>query len=539
MKLPIVSHLIRLRARSRLKQVMRGYRLLKKQGQLSIINELKDKLVAEKFKGVDSTSSTWMFGASNSNSELLIRQYLYGRVLNLRFNQAILYAIGADKPICHPLPLAWQIQLEENGFRVNRIICRLQWLSLLLVYFGFGIYRAIDVIRLSVFNEKTHEINGSSAFAYFNGLQLLNIPSGSKGMVSDNIIAWYAQWDGRNKEVTGFYHDAKGAEDLDYSESKVRYRSLSKQPLASKSLLYFLQWLAIALVITTKDLLLLRWWTFLLFEQYVQAARLRAIPDNRVAKDYLLHNSGWVYRPIWTYEAENRGARILFYFYATNVEKFKGPDGYLATKGGWQLASWPIVLVWDQYLAEFVRREFYSTKKIEMVGPIGFSSFNSEEIHFDFKGKQAVAIFDIQPHRASRYQSLGMPMEYYDSKVAIQFLKDIYDVLKEQDVVALHKRKREIGNRLHPKYRRALKAFSGENQISVTPDLSANFVISKVDFVISMPFTSTAILATEQGKASIFYDPFGDVQRDDRAAHGIPVIIGVDELSSWINNALR
>jgi hypothetical protein len=45
-----------------------------------------------------------------------------------------------------------------------------------------------------------------------------------------------------------------------------------------------------------------------------------------------------------------------------------------------------------------------------------------------------------------------------------------------------------------------------------------------------MPFTSTALVARNLGKPSYYYDPSGIIQKDDRAAHGIPVISGFAEL---------
>ncbi len=49
-----------------------------------------------------------------------------------------------------------------------------------------------------------------------------------------------------------------------------------------------------------------------------------------------------------------------------------------------------------------------------------------------------------------------------------------------------------------------------------------------------MPFTSTAHIARELGKPACFYDPTGMIQRNDRAAHGIPIIIGRAELQAWL-----
>jgi len=70
--------------------------------------------------------------------------------------------------------------------------------------------------------------------------------------------------------------------------------------------------------------------------------------------------------------------------------------------------------------------------------------------------------------------------------------------------------------------------------ITIDPDTSAFKLIEKCSAVISMPFTSTALIARELGKPSCFYDPTGLIQRDDRAAHGIPIMIGRVELQAWL-----
>lgn len=54
--------------------------------------------------------------------------------------------------------------------------------------------------------------------------------------------------------------------------------------------------------------------------------------------------------------------------------------------------------------------------------------------------------------------------------------------------------------------------------------------------VIGMPFTSTALIARGLGKSSVYYDPTGQLQSDDRAAHGIPIISGPDQSRAFFSN---
>jgi polysaccharide biosynthesis PFTS motif protein len=69
----------------------------------------------------------------------------------------------------------------------------------------------------------------------------------------------------------------------------------------------------------------------------------------------------------------------------------------------------------------------------------------------------------------------------------------------------------------------------------VEPEISAIRVIESSVAVISLPFTSTAIIAKEMGKPSIYYDPTGLLHKDDRAAHGITIISTRDELDNWLS----
>jgi polysaccharide biosynthesis PFTS motif protein len=99
----------------------------------------------------------------------------------------------------------------------------------------------------------------------------------------------------------------------------------------------------------------------------------------------------------------------------------------------------------------------------------------------------------------------------------------------------IHKRKRDIGERLHPRYAAVLSRLAGSPAFaSVSPDASALEIIARSDAVVSMPFTSTALLGRHLGKPSIFYDPHGLIQKDDRAAHGIPIVTGRAELIGWL-----
>ena len=302
----VISKIIAKKQRSRLRVIMRGYRKLKAQGRLSLLAELKDILADKQFERIKRQASKTMFGASTESASLVVRQYLYTQLLvNRRFNIAILYSIGSGNPIKCPLPVEWREILEKEGYRVDGFSCQLQWVLFLFVYFCFGIYRAFGIFNAAIIRNKMSASQSALPFAYFHNLSHLNVHSVSDGKFSENIITWYAQWSGRNKNIINLHHNAKNTSDSEFDGFNVSYAPLTQLNMGGvKSLFVFFGWFMTALAICIKDLLLLRWWTFLLFEQYVQGAILRHAEERMIARDYLLHHTGVFYRPIWTYEAE-------------------------------------------------------------------------------------------------------------------------------------------------------------------------------------------------------------------------------------------
>jgi hypothetical protein len=94
---------------------------------------------------------------------------------------------------------------------------------------------------------------------------------------------------------------------------------------------------------------------------------------------------------------------------------------------------------------------------------------------------------------------------------------------------------RAIGKLRNRRYTRVIDELSSSAHFApIDPDTAATRVIERCAAVISMPFTSTALLGRQLGKPSAFYDPGGVVQKDDRAAHGIEILSGPEELRAWV-----
>jgi polysaccharide biosynthesis PFTS motif protein len=517
--------------RARLRQMMRGYRYLKKSNRLGCITAIKQELTVQTFKLSPEFFSSTIMGASLHSSEVVLRQYLLLRIGGLNLNQALLTSAGKPAArVVFPMPSQWRDVVERHGFVVNRFRSALRWQLFVLGLWMLGVAKAT---RILLDRKTTVSLDFEKSYAYFADLVPSNLPREVEGTKSKCIISWYLDWQGRSAEIKSLRHSVASSPCRELEGFEV---VMQRGPLPSfssfRERVQLLLWMTIASMLAAFDILRGRWWHAVLLNQAALAAQARIVKAESLAKEYLFHNSNWIYCPMWTYEAQKSGSSILFYFYSTNVQFFNNASRSVSAPYGWKASNWPHYLVWDQYQVDFLREAVGGSPEISVVGAIWFEDSPTGELCVS---DNTVAVFDVQPHRDSRYQALALEYEYYVPETAVQFLADIHSVISELKLDMAFKKKREIKKIAHPRYRNLLKSLEGESHITfVSPTNSASRLIEKCFAVISMPFTSTALLGHLQGKPSVYYDPNGGVLKGDCAAHGIEIVIGKDELRAWL-----
>lgn len=517
--------------RSNLRKVMRGYRILKNSGRLGDIPSIKTCLTTEKLQIKTKHFSSLLMG-SRSPNELVIRQYLLAYLGGLRLNKALLISLGAGGKVVCPLPSQWRQVIERHGYHVAHLRSEMLWRLLMFGMILYGICK-IFKITTSSFSANLSADNRFKSYVYFFSLGKQNIPINDDPKCR-NIISWYLQWEQRRRDIDEIQHGVKDLETINIKGIKIVSETSGIPCLrGNRELGKYILWSSAALALVLIDFCRGRWWSALIFSEAGVAAQVRILPGRSLAREYFFHNSAWIYRPLWSYEAEAHGALITFYFYSTNCESFKRSCGTNLMYLGYQSMTWPRYLVWDTYQAEFIVRAVGCHAMVEVVGPIWFSG---EHVDLSFNQKPSVAVFDITPHRFSRYCMLGEGVEYFIPEIANLFIEHVSLAISESGVSMLWKRKRDIGRLAHPVYRKFSDEVAMLNHVySVDPSVAADYVIQTSFAVISRPFTSTAIIAKNMGYPTVYYDPCGDIKKDDPAAHGIQIISGISNLSAWIS----
>ena len=509
-----------------IKSIMRGYRVLKNNNKLYLLNDLKRILAnIKEIRNID--------GFGYIFQTISIKQYIFQKIIYATaFNRAILYSFGSGDGLLFPIPSLWQNKIIEYGVSVNKIGSSILWGYLVVKYWMRGVYVYLREIKKNTLSKK--DLYSKSGYSSFYGLSKNNFPV-KDAHESYDTISWYLKYN-KNTAVKTILHNIHDISDYISNGVNIVYCKDEIPKIRSRYLAIKFIFIGLFFIVSAFIKMLVgKWQVSLMLGEIIKALQMQYVDETDLAEEYLFSNSEWIYRPLWTHVAEERGAKVQFYFYSTNTEPFKNKDGYPLQTNNWDLLTWSNYLVWDRYQRDFIGREVKYKSKIEIVGPI-WGADCDKNIDDNIAGR--VAVFDVSPRRNSIYQYLALQNEYYVPDVVCRFINDISEAIKHSSNSMVLKQKRESGD-LHKQYVNQINQLNDDNKIIlVDPCISAIRLIDVCQAVISLPFTSTAVLGKEAGKPSVYYDPTQRVQKDDRAAHGITVISGKSELQQWISKTI-
>lgn len=507
---------------------MRGYRIQRENKRLDSFEQLNvelsniplyQKCIGERF----------FFGAMPaSEADAFLTQYVLHRYGRYNLNRVLLEHIGSGKPVRYSLTGTWIRKLQDEGYVVRRwASCFLWWVELVKLW-GGGVFKFTILVRGSL----SGYVPAKRPYSYFVGLSAQSIKKSTPESPQYNIRNWYQNLDVRYRKGI-FSHNVSCVSD----DEATQYIKSPFIPLPGLGSFILFLFQGICLMgISGLNLLVGRQATAILLSEAIMAAYMRLVRKEDMAADYFFHHTYWLHRPLWTYEAEKKGANPYLYFYSTNCERFKRSDGYPEYDiSCWHKMRWRNLFVWDSYQEEFVKKHLGNQVNCISTGAIYFtdSEANSSNIP-----DNCITVFDVQPFRESLYQPMCEPLEYYVYGTANSFLHDINSVVSKSQHKIVFKRKRNIGNKVDKRYKFYLEKIEKESTVfqMVDPDIHAIKLIEKSKAVVSMPFTSTSILAKEMKKPTVFYDPLNMLCKDDIGSHGIEILSSREELAAWINN---
>ena len=182
---------------------------------------------------------------------------------------------------------------------------------------------------------------------------------------------------------------------------------------------------------------------------------------------------------------------------------------------------------------KFLLENCPNASKITIKGPIPFS--DGKWIN-NITPKKYIIVFDVQPFRDYYYPLIGIKDEYYTFQTNKLFLRDIEKVSSELNINVIIKRKR-LSNKVSKEYLNLINKISqNRNWIEMDPRVSGFSAIRAINpiAIISMPYTSAAIITKQKSTKSIYYDPTNKLDPNFYANNGLSLVQNYNDLYSWV-----
>lgn len=516
---------------TRVRNVLRGYRIMRMEGKHNLINVIRAQLTETELKVFMTLPlSSFILINDEKLNELSYRQYLLVKLIGTRLNGSILSFLYNKKSIAFPLPKEWRNVLESNDIKMNHFLNHIlfnifatkQFALAFVTFFKININNLIFLLRKK---------SNAQPYIYFFDLQHDCIPP-LDGSFRYNIFEWYLNWEGRERNISQIRHSLQ-IEDRNYKGVEILSDSYLPKIKNVLGVFIYFYWSLTSLIFSF-IYLIIGFPKFAILLSEIQKAKLFELADkSEIAKDYLYNNNNMIYRPIWTYAAEKKGAKVILYNWSAGFPDILGPHGYPPPGIGQTTQNWPIVLQWSPLYTEFLRTIIKNKDtQVREVPPIHYSDIEPIEIK---STKPIISVFDVTPQKSFFHAILAPSVEYRTYLIGKHFLEEIYELCQKHGFDILWKRKRDfILNHSKAYVKFCDKFVQQPGIIEINPRSSAFYLVKQCVASISMPFTSTALVAKSFNIPSIYFDPTKRLFKSDRGAQGIPFMIGKEELESWM-----
>ena len=514
------------RRRRKIRAYMRGFRELQKHNKTEYVAEIRNELANHPTNG---ESITQIF---DDKIETCYHQFLVYRLIDIDFNKALLSAIvHPNKHFYYPLPPSWREIIRSKGFKTTSLKNDILWFSFNFKWYLIGLITGLlEVFHSEIFKKS----RGFKKAAFFQNLYPNNfVQSGNKN--SQNIIEWFSEQK-EAMDISTIYHNCKNIVNHEVKNKSVQFKRTPFTSINSLlKLIRFCRWL---LYNSVNGIFNIQ--ARLLFRQLVFDKITQLSAREELCKYYLFHNSGHLLRPLWTYTAEQKECKIIFYFYSTNISSFKEKEKQFIQDFQWQVVNWPHYWVWNKSQANFLVRNTIALNKTTIKGIIPFKA-SKQKLNINVNPHQkTLVVFDVQPVKHFLYAGLAPTVDYYSNENTIRFLEWIDALAVQYDLKIFLKRKR-YSSLTSKRYLEKVNSLVGKGHwIDLNPELDPNSACNqlKPTASIHIPYTSTAIITKEYNIPSVYLDPSNKLDPTFKINNDIEFLSSKEALFDWFENCI-
>ena len=476
-----------------------------------------------------------IFGKNIKDKELVIKQYLINYFFHpmrseISITRAMLKHIKNKNKMIYPLDKKLYDIFEKNNILVNKFLSFLLWYFFIFLYFIYGI-RKIFIVFLKFF------INNDPKFK--RGVYFSNLPSESLNLfknynIDENYFSFiYTYFKKNNLKINSIIHSLKDIQTFKIENVEYLYGKKFDYRLNFNQKVDFLFWSLKAISLSLFDFFRGRWWHPLLLGEAVDRKIVEISREKQIHQIYTFNNTnGLVYKPMWTYEAKNKGSKSIFYFYSLNFIPLTRTK---SSPGGISLVNWDYFSVWDKHHESYLKNNINSNFKIISYKPV---FYNTGNIDFKTPKEKFVTIFDVTPLRKIFIRSNYFASEYFITKNIIKFIQDIIEVSEKYNVKVVLKSKRltSVSDTTYINYLN--KQIESKRLYLLNEETSAMSLIKNSKLIISYPLTSIAKQASYLNISNFYYSPI-NFKIDKELLLGSEIYYRKDDLDKLISNTFN
>lgn len=457
--------------------------------------------------------------------ELPLKQKLLKASLDHDLAPALMLASAGNRfPVIVRTPGCWRSCVRAHGTNVH-FMSALLWQAEVLRKFidGLRTYR-----RLSRHAQQAPSGN----YAVLSGLHGSTYTSALRNDNAQDFLAWFR----KRFAFTHYWIIPASAENYT-SAGNCSWVASPFPALPAEEKFAFLSAAQKIICAALLRLCVGQWHEAYMLSDRLEEIYMRHVPTENLAKMYAFTNAAYIYRPLWTYEVERRGAEVALFFYSTNTFNMAlAKGGGNGNAPGYSQMAWPHIYTQHENHKIFLQDTMLRKADIKIVGPIPYED-NAADINLP--GQLKILYLDVQPFRAAFMASIGRPCHLYTEEVSREAFQDIVLLAGEQGAALFIKPKRNVGKRLSPAYRKMLLETEQKKFVKIIdPYISARQLCEKADIVICQPFTTAALFAQVFGKPVAYYDAQGVFADDQLAAQGITLLKGRAALETWLSQQI-
>tara|TARA_E500000178_G_scaffold356503_1_gene434895 strand:- start:2832 stop:4340 length:1509 start_codon:yes stop_codon:yes gene_type:complete len=291
-----------------------------------------------------------------------------------------------------------------------------------------------------------------------------------------------------------------------------------------------------------------KWERLYLLDDRIKCKLVRQCCIDALSNHYFFCFQGTPYRPLWTWDAEKRGSKIIQYFNSSSAEP--ALDGKIHDNTLNHLSCWPEIIPFNKTFLPQLKKQvkyetlLHSTPTIRINDWPDFSlntavntQLKTNNNYLD--NKQWIGLFDIAPIKSSRHIGFSKYNDYFNSlPISVseyfeQFYQDCLDVAEKLNARVVVKPK-TLTSRTCTFYIDLINRLEMEGKLLILPsDLSPYRVMDKCALNIVQPFTSPGYY-TECKRKVCFYDPVSVLTKQNDYLFENILCLGKFELDNWV-----